>query len=39
LLSFAFEKVAIERVEFRADNENARSIAAMKVLAVKWMEC
>jgi RimJ/RimL family protein N-acetyltransferase len=30
LLEFAFEKMGIERVEFRADNNNARSIAAMK---------
>ena len=30
LLEFAFEKVQMERVEFRADNNNARSIAAMK---------
>ena len=30
LLEFAFEKWDMERVEFRADNENARSIAAMK---------
>ena len=30
LLEFAFEKLQIERVEFRADNNNQRSIAAMK---------
>lgn len=30
LLELAFEKWKMERVEFRADNENARSIAAMK---------
>ena len=30
LLQFAFEKLGIERVEFRADANNARSIAAMK---------
>ena len=30
LLSFAFEKMGIERLEFRADNNNQRSIAAMK---------
>ena len=30
LLQFAFEKMKIERVEFRADNNNAKSIAAMK---------
>lgn len=30
LLSFAFEKMGMERVEFRADYTNQRSIAAMK---------
>jgi RimJ/RimL family protein N-acetyltransferase len=30
LLEFAFEKVKMERVEFRADNDNLRSINAMK---------
>ncbi len=30
LLSFAFEELGMERVEFRADNRNAKSIAAMK---------
>lgn len=35
LLSFAFEKAGMERVEFRADNENARSIAAMKSIGCK----
>lgn len=30
MLEFAFEKLGLERVEFRADNNNARSIAAMK---------
>lgn len=30
LLQFAFEKMAIERVEFRADANNEKSIAAMK---------
>lgn len=30
LLQFAFEKLGMERVEFRADNNNKRSIAAMK---------
>ena len=30
LLSFAFEDMGMERVEFRADNNNAKSIAAMK---------
>jgi RimJ/RimL family protein N-acetyltransferase len=35
LLSFAFEKLGIERVEFRADNNNERSIAAMKSIGCK----
>ncbi len=30
LLQFAFERLGMERVEFRADNTNERSIAAMK---------
>jgi len=30
LLQFAFEQMGMERVEFRADNSNERSIAAMK---------
>ena len=30
LLEFAFEKMGMERVELRADNNNARSIVAMK---------
>lgn len=30
LLQFAFETLAVERVEFRADNNNKTSIAAMK---------
>lgn len=30
LLEFAFETLGMERVEFRADNENIRSIKAMK---------
>jgi RimJ/RimL family protein N-acetyltransferase len=30
LLQFAFEQIEMERVEFRADINNARSIAAMK---------
>ncbi len=30
LLQFAFEELGMERVEFRADNNNTRSIAAMK---------
>ena len=29
LLQFAFEQLGLERVEFRADNDNKRSIAAM----------
>lgn len=35
MLSFAFEHAGMERVEFRADNENARSIAAMKSIGCK----
>ena len=35
LLSFAFEIMGMERVEFRADNNNQRSIAAMKSLGCK----
>lgn len=35
LLSFAFENLGMERVEFRADNNNARSIAAMKSIGCK----
>ena len=35
LLSFAFENAEMERVEFRADNNNARSIAAMKSIGCK----
>ncbi len=30
LLEFAFDELGMERVEFRADNNNQRSIAAMK---------
>jgi len=30
ILEYAFEYLQIERVEFRADNKNSRSIAAMK---------
>ena len=30
LLQFAFETLGMERIEFRADNNNLRSIAAMK---------
>ena len=32
LLQFAFETLGMERVEFRADANNARSIAAMKAI-------
>jgi RimJ/RimL family protein N-acetyltransferase len=35
LLSFAFEEFGMERVEFRADNRNERSIAAMKAIGCK----
>jgi RimJ/RimL family protein N-acetyltransferase len=35
LLQFAFEVLGMERVEFRADNKNARSIAAMKSIGCK----
>jgi len=35
LLQFAFEEMGMERVEFRADNENTRSIAAMKSIGCK----
>ncbi len=35
LLEFAFEKLGLDRVEFRADNDNERSIAAMKSLGCK----
>jgi RimJ/RimL family protein N-acetyltransferase len=35
LLQFAFEKLGMERVEFRADARNERSIAAMKSLGCK----
>ncbi len=35
LLEYAFEKMGMERVEFRADNANARSIAAMKSIGCK----
>lgn len=35
MLSFAFEDLQMERVEFRADANNARSIAAMKSLGCK----
>lgn len=35
LLSYAFETLGMERVEFRADNTNERSIAAMKSIGCK----
>lgn len=35
LLQFAFEQWKMERVEFRADNDNVRSIAAMKSIGCK----
>ena len=35
LLQFAFETLGMERVEFRADNNNVRSIAAMKNIGCK----
>ena len=35
LLTYAFEKMNIERVEFRADHRNERSIAAMKSIGCK----
>ena len=35
LLQFAFEILGMERVEFRADNNNERSIAAMKSIGCK----
>lgn len=35
LLQFAFEELCMERVEFRADARNERSIAAMKSLGCK----
>ncbi len=35
LLEFAFEKMGMERVEFRADIQNERSIAAMKSIGCK----
>ena len=35
LLEFAFEKWGMERIEFRADNENEKSIAAMKSIGCK----
>ena len=35
LLQFAFETLGLERVEFRADNNNEQSIAAMKSIGCK----
>ena len=35
LLQFAFETLGMERIEFRADNNNQRSIAAMKSIGCK----
>lgn len=35
LLTFAFEQIGMERFELRADNNNERSIAAMKSLGCK----
>ncbi len=35
LLQFAFETLGMERVEFRADNNNLRSIVAMKSIGCK----
>jgi RimJ/RimL family protein N-acetyltransferase len=35
LLEWAFESLGMERVEFRADNNNAKSIAAMKSIGCK----
>jgi RimJ/RimL family protein N-acetyltransferase len=35
LLQFAFEQVGMERIEFRADSENEKSIAAMRSIGCK----
>jgi len=35
LLSYAFEVLEVDRLELRADNDNARSIAAMKSIGCK----
>ena len=35
MLSFAFEALGVERVEFRADNNNKKSIAAMKSIGCR----
>ena len=34
-MEFAFEILKMDRVEFRADNENKRSISAMKSIGCK----
>jgi RimJ/RimL family protein N-acetyltransferase len=36
LLEFAFETIGVERVEFRADAQNARSVTAMKNLGCTY---
>ena len=35
MLQFAFENLGVDRVEFRADYQNKRSIAAMKSIGCK----
>ncbi len=35
LLEFAFERMEMQRVEFRADSENDRSVAAMKAIGCR----
>jgi N-acetyltransferase len=35
LFSFAFEELGVERLELRADNDNKRSVAAMKSIGCK----
>jgi N-acetyltransferase len=35
MLKFAFEKMKFDRIEFRADNKNTKSIAAMKKIGCK----
>lgn len=35
LLTYAFETLGVERVEFRADAQNSRSVAAMKAIGCK----
>ena len=34
-MEFAFDQIGLERVEFRADNNNKRSIAAMQKIGCK----